>query len=825
MADWKNEIESRLKESEIYNQLVVNLNLGDKATESQQLQIVFKCVNYAYQKSKLIIKYMPEYTLHDGEHLFRVLYLMEKIVSKEKIKQLSSAELVLLIISAFFHDLGMAPIEEKVKAWNQDLENDKSAKDDKAEFEKVRAWNQDWENDRPTEEEKIEFEKFSRFRNTYPDILSDIEKFSNNNKDRNANLLKSHLISEYIRSTHAQRAREIIARDWKHKIVYQDQDLTSSLASLCFSHNEDALNLLNLDNDLIVNDTDTVNLPFLGVVLRLADLLDFDAKRTPSVLFSHLAVKNPISLLEWKKHRSIKAWKIEPNKIIYSAICTHPAIESSIHQFCDYIDFELKNCSLVLTKSSLKEVYKLDLPPKVDRSKIQAEKDIETGEPIYIYRNTSFHLSKRQVIDLLMGTKLYGKPEVALRELIQNSIDACLLSKALHDKWNVPYKPKIIVKYYSKEGSDYLEINDNGIGMNQEIVDKYYSNIGSSFYKSREFYDLKASNELEFQPISRFGIGILSCFMVADSFEVETKRLKDQYEYDSPLKIAIEGYDSIFSIYKSTKKEPGTNTKLILRKNKNPWDKLSSDKFIQAVKSSILKPDIPIEIITDKKVESYTDKVFYSFDINELRSYQWSDNNNNLRQIEFKFNCDGLEGGAVVGFITKDGMPVTEIEILNESVEVNGEEYELSLEMKYDFNEIRKSSQSISIDDDGDINSDNNYSTVAESKSRFSIHGITFPGKIFPDYMSRNKNAMLKWNFPMLININLGGILDLDLNSARNEILFNEKWDIFETKLSEVICSGIKQNVEPDFWKELRKVILNKSKSKNFLEGLKIIGE
>lgn len=171
-------------------------------------------------------------------------------------------------------------------------------------------------------------------------------------------------------------------------------------------------------------------IPFVATVLRLADIIDFDPKRTPSVLFSHLAVKNPVSLSEWKKHQSINAWTISPRKLLFSAQCEHPAIEATILAFCNQIDEELRNGTVILSNLSDEgmdidvEVYKISLPPQVDRRKIQAKKDIISGKPIYRYHDTKFSLSKKQIIDLLMGTKLYGKPGVALRELLQNSMNA-----------------------------------------------------------------------------------------------------------------------------------------------------------------------------------------------------------------------------------------------------------------------------------------------------------------------------------------------------------------------------------------------------------------
>ena len=77
-----------------------------------------------------------------------------------------------------------------------------------------------------------------------------------------------------------------------------------------------------------------------------------------------------------------------------------------------------------------------------------------------------------------MGTKLYGKPGVALRELLQNSIDACLLRQKLSELWGIEYTPKVKVSLYTKNNVDYLRVSDNGVGMNQHIIDNYYTNVG-----------------------------------------------------------------------------------------------------------------------------------------------------------------------------------------------------------------------------------------------------------------------------------------------------------------------------------------------------------
>ena len=254
--DYKDEFLLRLQKSLIYQTLKDKCN--DK--DSEVITLVDSAVSYAFQRTKTIIKHMGEFTLHDGDHLFRVLNLMEKLLSENTIKNLSSPELMLLILSAFFHDIGMSPDEKNVIAW-------KKVWDKTPEFENG--------------EEKGFYNDFKRFYSARPDQHEIITRLIEQGKISNADTLKSYLITEFIRQTHADRAREIIDRDWNGKIVFRDTDLTVEFAQICFSHNEDALSLLDIDKNFLCGTSIYACLPLVAVLLRLSDVLDFDAKRTP----------------------------------------------------------------------------------------------------------------------------------------------------------------------------------------------------------------------------------------------------------------------------------------------------------------------------------------------------------------------------------------------------------------------------------------------------------------------------------------------------------------------------------------------------------------
>jgi molecular chaperone HtpG len=799
--DFKDEYLLRLQRSLIYSTL--KIRCSEKDTEV--LALVEKAVSYAFQRTKTIIKHMGEFTLHDSDHLFRVLNLMEKLLSEQTINNLSTPELTLLILCAFFHDIGMSPSEKDVLAWRK-------VWDKEPEFE--------------NEDERIEFDNFNRFYSARPEQHEIIERLISQGKNSNADTIKAYLITEFIRQTHAERARTIIEKDWNNEIVFRDTDMTVEFAQICCSHNEDPLTLLELDKNFLCAANTVACLPLIALILRLSDILDFDAKRTPPILYSHLYVRQPVSIQEWNKHRAVEAWEISPDLIQFSAKCTHPAIEVSIHEFCNLIDHELSVCNNIISglndfnRSKSRDII-TKFPFKVNREKIVTKKNIQ-NQPLYIYRDTKFNLSKRQVIDLLMGTKLYGNPEVALRELLQNSIDACLLRQAQETKWGNPYTPEIHVKYYTEDTDIILEVEDNGTGMDQYIIDNYYSNVGSSFYKSTDFFNLKSDSNADFTPTSRFGIGILSCFMVADTLIVDTKRVYAPHKSSDALNITVEGQESIFWIKEGQRLTPGTTTKLILRRTKNPWDRMREDEFITSVENVIPNPPFKINIKTKSHDKFRDENSFREIKAISLKDYSWSENEN-IRTFDIKLdNKDtGIIGSALVAILESQDKPKSNIDLNSRIIEIEGKSYTLERSISIDENSIKESSRSININNNGDITAQSSYHELSHSKSRLSLHGIEVPTTLFPElWRMKNNQIRLSWPFPLIIIVDICGSRDLDLNSPRTEIIMNEKWFEFEKELAFIICSAIASSVSFEYWLELKEIFVGNTKNELFLKGL-----
>lgn len=369
------------------------------------------------------------------------------------------------------------------------------------------------------------------------------------------------------------------------------------------------------------------------------------------------------------------------------------------------------------------------------------------------------------------------------------------------------------VSLYTKNNVDYLQVSDNGVGMNQHIIDNYYTNIGCSYYSSREFSDLMVSFKSSFTPISRFGIGILSCFMVCDSMEVTTRRIRERFECDEALHVSIEGYESLFVISDSDKKDPGTDTILTLRPV-HPWDRMDEDEFVQCIKGIVPNPAVQIEIETDKRSESYSSDYFDDLDLSPLLDYSWN-NTKNIRKIDIDLTCEeyGFKGRGCIGILIKNDMPVEEIEILSKDVEIDGEIYTLSSSVKYKNNCITETSTSISVDEDGEIDTNTSWSERFKSKSSLSIHGIEVPYNLFPNYSNKMSKAVLNILFPFSFRLDIGVNSDLNLNSARDQIIYDEKWLTFEENLYQVICKRLKEQLSLSDWERLNEIIQKNGKN------------
>ena len=160
------------------------------------------------------------------------------------------------------------------------------------------------------------------------------------------------------------------------------------------------------------------------------------------------------------------------------------------------------------------------------------------------------------LISLLVGQNLYSSGDAALRELLQNAEDACSLM-AISDS---SFRPEINIQYSVSE--NYFEISDNGLGMDQEIFEDSFVAIGASKSNSTKLKALLENAGESVRPIGQFGIGILSCFGVAEIVQIFTLA-----EGADPLSFTIPGLRGEFNAIKNHRTQRGTTVRLYFKQD------------------------------------------------------------------------------------------------------------------------------------------------------------------------------------------------------------------------------------------------------------------
>ncbi|MFI6663072.1 ATP-binding protein [Streptomyces sp. NPDC050523] len=202
------------------------------------------------------------------------------------------------------------------------------------------------------------------------------------------------------------------------------------------------------------------------------------------------------------------------------------------------------------------------------------------------------------LVDTLGGEQLYGRePEVAVRELIQNAQDAVLARQAVDPDFA---GGRIDIRLTDCGGHWYLEVQDNGIGMDEDILVHGLLDFGTSGWTSdgvrTRFPGLADGG---FKPNGRFGIGFFSVFMLGEHVELITRRYDGSMADARCLTFHQASARPLLTALPAPHRT-ATGTTVRVRLRKDPYDAegvlrhTDDERLIQLVRRLVLENAVPI---------------------------------------------------------------------------------------------------------------------------------------------------------------------------------------------------------------------------------------
>lgn len=297
----------------------------------------------------------------------------------------------------------------------------------------------------------------------------------------------------------------------------------------------------------------------LAWLLALSSRMALDPMALPEVVIDHIGVADPVrpadavalcNAVEWLPHADGRA---------AHCVCSHPALDLGLRECVQAGD-------AVLVRMHARRAGRLDsleplegLPRRLYDTGIRP---LQAGDaPLYTTPHVTFRLAQREVRELLMGEQLYGDPSLAIREMYQNALDACRYRRARLEllrraKGYVgpAWEGRIAFRQYLEaDGRMVLECRDNGIGMGRRELLQAFAAVGKRFADMPDFIDEQAEWQrldppVRMYPNSRFGIGVLSYFMLADELHIETCRLDQAGRPGVRLVATVSSAGSLFRI-------------------------------------------------------------------------------------------------------------------------------------------------------------------------------------------------------------------------------------------------------------------------------------
>lgn len=438
-----------------------------------------------------VARLLPIFTDHSARHMDALWHVSEHVLTTTEMNLLTRAELFLLCSSFYVHDLGMA-----IASTQAGLDGIRASPNYEAAKKSARLKGE------LVEERLDQIAIEAATRELHADIALKLT----------TEVLPG--LGRYL--IESSEARSLWA---------------DALGSISASHNWDLARLNDrLDKRHLSTPFGLADCAYVACLLRVVDYAHMNRDRAPTLERLLRGKIGSTSVMHWNAQSNILGPHRDRDLLCYASSSAISRVDDwwLFYDMAVGLDQEIRKVrDYLAARTASKDRFSLFGVGAVESAATfcKAVQLPEGIQPIDIRVHPD---SMERLVELLGGPSLYGSDALApIRELLQNARDAIELQKFAGSKSNTSSASSLEILIYREniDGSVWLTIEDNGIGMNRVVLVNYLVGVASQFWTSVDFArDFGSATERGFQPVGRFGIGFLSVFMMADDIEVVTAR-------------------------------------------------------------------------------------------------------------------------------------------------------------------------------------------------------------------------------------------------------------------------------------------------------------
>lgn len=525
--------------------------------------------------------FFPEYTNHKLLHISNIIEISTALIPSDCDADLTGEDIAVYIISVLYHDIGMHITYEgfcRILTEGFLAHGYEGIYDD-------RPWPLLWEDyihearlwdDRTRAQILGASDRFSLIQVLCPpgELPADGGVL---------NLYDRLFIGEFLRRNHCRMAFDIACSGFpcaEGSINALPSQWTLIAGHIARSHGVDIWKMLDIMGAQYGGSLlriRGVHVLYLMAVLRIADYFDISDNRAAANLSRLYHFKSPVSVREWQKNQCV-------TNIVFGAardpellfIETVPPVNSGIYLELKHLMEDMQR-ELDTSWAVLGDVYgrsPLNLRLSIRRIKSDLTNTGCAEHSVNYLTDKITFRANPGILKLLIGPLYDYQPVYGIRELLQNSIDACREKQALCRERGESYHGLVMVEMAALSGGrGFIRVSDNGIGMSSYVIRNYYMVAGSSYRNDPAWRKDYLNADTHIPKVirsGRFGIGVLATYLLGEQVHVETTSYleKMSYSFDAVLE------SPQLDIYKNPRTDGESGTIITVQTTQKLLDRL-----------------------------------------------------------------------------------------------------------------------------------------------------------------------------------------------------------------------------------------------------------